>query len=50
MNWILLIIVLMCTAATYGLSQAFHIGAMGTAGLGFVITMIVINVSGVMRR
>lgn len=50
MNAVLILVIIgFCAACTYGLSAAFHIGVLGTLGLGFVITMIVINVSGVMR-
>lgn len=50
MIWITYLITFMCGLATYGISTAFHIGLFGTVGIGFIITMVALNVSEVLRR
>lgn len=38
-----------CVAATLGISQALHVSPLGEFGIGFVITVIVLNVTRILE-
>jgi len=46
---VIALILLGCGACSFALAQALHLGFVGSMGLSFVISMVVLNVSGAMR-
>lgn len=50
MIWLVGLILVLCAAYSFGIAQALHLGFFAATGLSFVITTIVLNVTGVMHR